>query len=604
MKQGFEFPALGVLNQFLLGDTVLMESILRELAINQRAYAVSNYPQLFEGHPTIRGVRSLSELPRNTKLIDLTASISGIREDGSDKVVAADKFGNMCREAGFQNRLDHPKLYLTAKELGIVQELKHFFPDKPNIGVALGSAHAGKNWLYMLTAIRKLVRRGYNVFIFSDRLNGGDWKLPKGTYSVIGRSIREMMQYISMMDIMLGVDTGPMHVAGALGIPLVVISFKIFAHLYEMYDNTIVLESNNFTISSGIKGVSIKKVLAAVGELSGSKRKAPVIERLDSTVAAKSHAFIRMRGLGDLLLSLPSIATLRSQNGNADHTYTYITSPAGKQLLDCTALLDRVVGVNYTHGTGGFPLPPPGVDYSAFDTCANMINAVDFLPQSDSVPRAELFAKLVGLDECDFNAPGWKLTIPEAWKGEAWKILKQHKVKKSDRILAFQVDTKGLSRGWPKERQVEFCGMASKRGWKIILLSDVKHNKYPNACINLTGKLSLDKFVGMIAIANVGLCTDSALIHIAGAAGKPAVALFGAVDPELRVAHYDTVFPIVGKAKCVPCNDWQHASCGDKKRYPMCMWSIRANQVYDRIEEVFQSPENVQLREVENELTE
>ena len=95
MKQGFEFPALGVLNQFLLGDTVLMESILRELAINQRAYAVSNYPQLFEGHPTIRGVRSLSELPRNTKLIDLTASISGIREDGSDKVVAADKFGNM-----------------------------------------------------------------------------------------------------------------------------------------------------------------------------------------------------------------------------------------------------------------------------------------------------------------------------------------------------------------------------------------------------------------------------------------------------------------------------------------------------------------------------
>lgn len=118
------------------------------------------------------------------------------------------------------------------------------------------------------------------------------------------------------------------------------------------------------------------------------------------------------------------------------------------------------------------------------------------------------------------------------------------------------------------------------------MLSDVKYTKYPKNCINLTSQLSVSEYVGMIAICTFGLSPDSALIHIAGAIGKQALGLFGAVDPELRIAHYDTVSALVGKASCVPCNDWQKSICKDKKKMPECMWNIMPHQVVSSIEKL------------------
>jgi len=584
----FQFPALGVLNQFLIGDTVLCTAIAEAMSVRQRSYIVSNFPELLIGHPIVRGVRSFDELPGNCKITDLTAAIQNMDGEGKEKHVLPGKFEVMCKAAGFQRSLDAPKLYMTAKEWGTVQELRKFFPEKPNIGVVLGSTHPMKNWAYTILAIKGLLKRGYNVFLFSDRLTKtSDFAIPAGCYHIIGRSLREMMCYIAMMDAMLGPDTGPMHVAGALKIPLVVICFKVFADLYEMYENCKVLDSDIFKMKRGITGVSVKTVVDALSSLVGVEKK-PAVWSLPDTamMAPKTHAYIRMRGFGDLLLSLPAIATARSLNGNKGHSYVYITSPGGKKILECCDMFDEIIAVDYDHGPAGLPLPPRGIDYGRFDTCANMINVVDFLAGSNSVARTELFARAINIDKCDYDAPGWKLTIPEEWKEAAWNILKRHGVHRNHRILAFQVDTKGRSRIWPKARQRELCGQIAKRGWKVVLLSDVKHTKYSKRAINLTGELSVTEYLGMIAICRVGLSSDSALIHIAGAIGKPALGLFGAVDPELRIAHYKTVRALVGKASCVPCNDWQKSNCSRKKKMPECMWNIKAHEVIRNIEEL------------------
>lgn len=605
--QKFQLPALGVLNVFLMGDTVLSEAPARELGFDQGSYVISNYPELFLGHPIVHGVRSYTELPDNARIIDLTKSIKSIEGEGEDKHVVPNKFERMCKEAGLQRVVDPPKLYLTSAEMALVQEMRSILPGKTNVGVVLGSAHVAKNWVYMIQGIKSLVKSGYNVFVFADKLNrSSDWRLPDGIYEVIGKPIRQMMQYIAMMDVMMGPDTGPMHVAGALGIPLVVICFKVFADLYTMYIPSIVLESNNFTLDKGIRGVSVRTMLQGVRELTGTKRrKRPVIEVSELSIMEKmAHAYIRIRGIGDVSLFLVAIATAKSLNGHRNHTYTMITGHAGKVLLQCTDLFDEVIEVDYEHDHSGFPLPPPGIDYSRWDSVANLINLVDFVPHSDSVQRTELFARAIGLEKCDYTAPGWKLKAPQKWQDDAWDILSLHGVQKGDKVLVFQVDTAGASRIYPKPRQIELCGMALKKGWKVVLVSDKVRHKYPKACINLTGELSLEEYYAMVAICTVGLSPDSALIHIAGAMDVPAVGLFGSVDPALRISHYDTVYPVVGKAKyCThkgefrPCNDWQLQSCSGLKKPPHCMWNIRARDVFEKVEEVYRL--SYRTREVE-----
>jgi ADP-heptose:LPS heptosyltransferase len=586
--QEFKFPVLGVMNQFFMGDSVLVESIARHLGIDECSYVLSNYPELFEAHPIVKGVRSPEELPENVRMIDLSKSIVSIRKQDGKRIVIPDKFLNMCKQAGFSSRLDAPQLYLKPTEYTTIGELRKFFPNRTNIGIALGSGHSGKTWLYMVRFIRKVLSLHYNVFIFCDRITWFQYKtLPKGCYLAIGNPIREMMTYIAMMDVMVGADTGPMHVAGALKVPIAVVCFKVFAELYEMYENAEILKTNNFTAESGIRGVSIKQVLKAVHNLVGTKPKDPPVAEEDTRYEKpKHHAIIRMRGLGDVLMSLPAIATLVNQNGNKSHSYTYITSYPAKAMLECSSLLTNVVGTDYKHSHAGFPLPPPDIDYSRFDTCINMINGIDFVPSSDTVERIDLFANLLGLNQCDRDLDTWKLKVPESWKSEAWNTLSKYGVSQTDRLIVLQVNSNGLSRNWQRTRQVEFCGIAKKHGWKIVLVSNETFTKYPKYCINLTGMLSIEQYMAMIAICTVGVGADSSLVHIGGCLDKPVIGLYGSVKPGLRIAHYKTVYPIVGEYSCVPCNDWQYSSCVGEKNSPHCMWNIRPKTVFNKVLEI------------------
>ncbi len=74
------------------------------------------------------------------------------------------------------------------------------------------------------------------------------------------------------------------------------------------------------------------------------------------------------------------------------------------------------------------------------------------------------------------------------------------------------------------------------------------------------------------------IAPDSGGVHIAGVLGSRAIGLFGSIAPHLRISHYNTVQAIIGKAKCVPCNDWQRGPC-DISRSLQCMDSILARDV-------------------------
>jgi len=154
-----------------------------------------------------------------------------------------------------------------------------------------------------------------------------------------------------------------------------------------------------------------------------------------------------------------------------------------------------------------------------------------------------------------------------------------------------QADSKGLSRRWPIKRQNEFINMVLKKHYIPVIISDIRYEGYNRKAINLTGRLVFEEFVGLIDIARCIVSPDSSSVHIAGILNKPIVALFGSIKPELRINHYNTIYPIVGKSHCVPCNDWQDTICDGKL---MCMNSISGNYVWSVVETLINLQNNGQ----------
>lgn len=585
------FPAMVLPNDCYIGDCVLLEPIASALAYSQRSYVVSNWPMLFDGHPHIIGIRSSEEIPSNVLWVSLNlhnAITSTVPGEKGSMLVQPDKLERMYKAAGLSiGRITAPRLYLTPAEKIKATEMKAFFKP-PLVGVVLQSRHRVKNWNGVSKFIKKGLKEGWSIFLIDESKEGaGLIAQEKGVFRIFGKNLRELMIALSVMDIVIGPDTGPVQMAAALKIPTVVVLYEIFKDLYQVYPESTPILVRNSPQYDGIKTVAVSGVLNAVrGKLEQMSRSDPTYSKIGS-----NHCVVRFRGLGDVLMSLIPLATIRSLNG--DSKVTYVTSPEAAKLVELSGLCDGVIQMRYRHATSGLPPLPEGLDFTRYDSVSNMINNIDFCPESFTTPRPELFAREMGLDKIDSAVTNWHFKVPQSWKDESDELLRKSGVNAADKIIVLQADSEGASRQWPIERQREFCGYAHNRGYAVVVLSDKENRKYPSCAVNLTGKTSIEQYVGIISLAHCLVGSDSSGIHIAGFLGVPALGLFGSVDPDLRIANYDTVFALVGKGKCVPCNDWQRASCAGKKKVPACMWSLKAKRVFDEARKAIKAVERL-----------
>lgn len=568
-------PNLAVLNNYFLGDGVLLEPEVEELATStsRRVYVLSRHKELYAGHPNILGIEGTEpDLPDDLHYVVLDEAMQEL--DGKRQAI---------RDAlGLQGAPSRPpRLYLTQIEELRAAQLAGIVPG-PRIGVVWESRRGVKSWNYMAGFLRELAARGYAVFLIGDETVELPEKLRRlPFYSLMGKRLREMMIWLRCMDVVVGSDTGPVHVASALGIPTVVICLERFAYVYEQNARCTVL-TTPVVRRRGISSISVRSVLDAV-EARIQAGVAPVgVSRSDGG----THAVIRLRGIGDVLALMPAFATLRSLDGKG--SLELITSKEIAKLAPALPAVDGAVGVDYTHGTWGLPVAPQEVDYSRYSTVTNLINSVDFVPSSAKVPRTELFARLLGLESVCYDTD-WKMHMPDEWRRDARRLLSASGVGKSDVVISLQIGSAGLSRRWPEARWTEFIGRANKKRWKLVALSDKRVRSVPQVAINLTAQLTLQQYAAVIAESDVFVGPDSSGAHIAGCLDKDAVALFGSVDPALRVAHYDSVHVIRSKRRCVPCNDWMNASCEDQKKAPRCMWDIKPDSVIRQVAKLLKS---------------
>jgi ADP-heptose:LPS heptosyltransferase len=245
------------------------------------------------------------------------------------------------------------------------------------------------------------------------------------------------------------------------------------------------------------------------------------------------------------------------------------------EILQSTGLFSNVIGVKYDHRGSGYPELPPGTNVDIYNHVYNLINRVDFEKESAYVPRIDLFAKELGvigerLDRVPIN-------IPLDWYS--------HIGGRHDHQLVIQSDSNGESRKWSIQRQIELCHLLKDK-WLITITGLRRNDSFPNFVNNLTGQQTLKEYFTTISEADIVIAPDSSAVHIAGCLGIKCIALYGSVNPILRISHYESVYPIVGKAKCVPCNDWQNGSCSGLSNHPVCLYMIRAKTVYNKIMEI------------------
>ena len=313
---------IALYNPYFIGDTVLLEPIATQLKqlMDDDIYIISNYSELLEGHPTIKGAGAVDKNDPNLIIVNFARSLrsledvkkerSGIKKlilkaiptlkDNplfSDKYmkIVPNKIKNMYFTAGLDpDRTQQPRLYLRPEEEESSRQLSKLF-HKARIGVMLTSRHKNKNYPYTKLLINQLVNYGHDVFVICEKLEPEYSYIKKlKVYLLEGLSFRELMTWLSILDVMVGPDTGPMHIAGALNVPLVVMTRHDWRDLYDIYPKSEVI-CNVPGVSPDLRTIPVSRVLESVKKQLGNKKWdiAPYIKTTKSDIV-----LFRLDGLG------------------------------------------------------------------------------------------------------------------------------------------------------------------------------------------------------------------------------------------------------------------------------------------------------------------
>ena len=285
-------PDIVLDNRFYLGDTVLLEpigSILSEV-FNKKIYIRSAYSELFDNHPNIIGTDGTT-IPDGSRVVNMYDAISSTKIKtflGREYYYPIPgKIARMYKAAGLsESNICPPRLYLSDSELTIANELSSTVPS-PRIGIVVESRVKIKTWPYMKMLIKALQKQNCSVFIIGKE----DYKF--SGQKLIGLPLRKLMTWMSLMDVVIGPDTGTMHIAGALGIPLVVITRDMWRDLYEIYEKATIVSSGNSRYA--LWTIPVKRVLNAVEPYMEAQ---PIAKQ---RIPVKKHgivALFRLDGLG------------------------------------------------------------------------------------------------------------------------------------------------------------------------------------------------------------------------------------------------------------------------------------------------------------------
>lgn len=247
------------------------------------------------------------------------------------------------------------------------------------------------------------------------------------------------------------------------------------------------------------------------------------------------------------------------------------------------------------------PFPVPMETANKFDAWVFYENAVEKNSHAKELHITELFGEIAGINEIPDLKPDYRVKPTEAiWANEAYP-------RDGKRRIAVQVGAAAKLRRYPMWG--EACSEMSRRGWEIMLLGTpgelppMDPKKTPPGINNLTAVgLTFRQSCAVLNGCDAFAGSDTALLHVAGALGVPAVGLYGPFPWRLRTAHCPTTVALSGVGECAPC--FHHVGPTMRQDFPdkcpskakgMCevLASIKPERVVAKIDQIARRIEKI-----------
>jgi heptosyltransferase-2 len=172
--------------------------------------------------------------------------------------------------------------------------------------------------------------------------------------------------------------------------------------------------------------------------------------------------------------------------------------------------------------------------------------------------------RFVQLAETPGTPPAKPIAQPRIRSSQAdqQRTLAELGLSKPQRIVAFCPGAEyGPAKRWPAAHFAALARQLAEQGCAIWLFGSPKDHAVaeeisqlaPGLCRNLCGATSLGQAVDLLALADLVVCNDSGLMHVAAALDRPIVALYGSSSPGFTPPLSDRAAIVSLNLDCSPC---------------------------------------------------
>lgn len=266
-----------------------------------------------------------------------------------------------------------------------------------------------------------------------------------------------------------------------------------------------------------------------------------------------SVLFMRAGGYGDLLLLAPVLR---------QHKAIY---PNDKIAVSCFAPYAAVLeGLPYVDEILPYPLP---IDQAfAWKRWVWLEGAVEDNPRAQEVHMSLLFSEIADVSMVGADmAPDYRVKPTEA----LWASQKYPRTAK--KRAAIQIKASAPTRTYPLGLNAEVARQLIGRGYEVFLMGqrgDLPGKKadVENLIDLIDAGLSFRESCAVLNTCDVVIAPDSALLHVAGALGVPAVGLYAAFPWQLRTQFSPKTHSLRGIGECAPC--FHHTNQARQNLFP------------------------------------
>lgn len=279
-----------------------------------------------------------------------------------------------------------------------------------------------------------------------------------------------------------------------------------------------------------------------------------------------SICVVRGEGIGDVIMTTPTIHAIKEMFGNVEITYATNTKYLGGALVktlkhnpDIDVIIERDL-----------------IDDLNFDLVVNLQCPAINHEKKGKIPlnRIDLFANHAGVKLSD-PVPRFYVQKEEVEGGEI--ILQTISPKEKVMLVQPFASSKARSGLHTKMKQA-VIDLYKDHGVRSVVLahssdgsSDVLWNNVPGSLY--VKDLDVRGIAGLMVHCDLVLCPDSSILHVAGALGVPTVSLFGPTPPQSRINYYKNTVALWEGEQIAACPCWYDTcptgyACWDRLQTP------------------------------------